>query len=58
MPAIRGILRESAVQDDRFSAIIVGIVKSVPFQMRRKAAGETAEISTTEERRTGGNTNH
>jgi hypothetical protein len=58
MPAIRGILRESAVQDDRFSAIIVGIVKSVPFQMRRKAAGETAEISTTKERRTGGNTNH
>ena len=37
MPAIRGVLRDSAAQDNRFSAIILGIVKSVPFQMRRKA---------------------
>jgi hypothetical protein len=57
MPAIRGILRESASQDDRFSAIVLGIVKSTPFQMRRKASTETAELSTTEERRTGGNIN-
>jgi hypothetical protein len=40
MPVIRGILRESAGQDNRFSSIVLGIVKSVPFQMRRKA--ETA----------------
>ena len=37
MPAIRGILRESAAQDNRFSTIVLGIVKSPPFQMRRKA---------------------
>jgi hypothetical protein len=37
MPVIRGILRESAGQDNRFSSIVLGIVKSVPFQMRRKA---------------------
>jgi hypothetical protein len=37
MPVIRGILRESAAQDDRFSSIVLGIAKSTPFQMRRKA---------------------
>jgi hypothetical protein len=37
MPVIRGILRESAGQDNRFSSIVLGIVKSAPFQMRRKA---------------------
>ena len=34
-PAIRRILRESAAADHRWSAIILGIVKSPPFQMRR-----------------------
>jgi hypothetical protein len=33
-PAIRAIRRDAAVQDYRFSAIVLGIVKSVPFQMR------------------------
>jgi hypothetical protein len=33
MPAIREIARESAAADHRWSAIILGIVKSVPFQM-------------------------
>jgi mono/diheme cytochrome c family protein len=33
--AIRGILREAAPSDYRWSAIILGIVKSAPFQMRR-----------------------
>jgi len=37
MPVIRGILRESARQDNRFSSIVLGIVKSAPFQMRKKA---------------------
>lgn len=35
MPTIRGIVREAAPNDYRWSAIILGIVKSVPFQMRR-----------------------
>jgi hypothetical protein len=34
-PAIRGILREAASKDYRWSAFILGIAKSAPFQMRR-----------------------
>ena len=33
-PTIRSIVREAARQDYRFSALILGIVKSLPFQMR------------------------
>ena len=33
MPAVRKITRESATNDYRWSSIILGIVKSVPFQM-------------------------
>jgi mono/diheme cytochrome c family protein len=35
MPAVRGVAR-SAVPDYRLSSLVVGIVKSVPFQMKRK----------------------
>jgi Protein of unknown function (DUF1585) len=34
-PAVRAILRDAAPQDYRFSTLILGIVKSTPFQMRR-----------------------
>jgi hypothetical protein len=34
-PAVRSILRAAAPQDYRFSSLILGIVKSAPFQMRR-----------------------
>ena len=34
-PAVRGIVRDARTQDYRFSAIVMGIVKSTPFQMRR-----------------------
>jgi mono/diheme cytochrome c family protein len=34
-PAIRKIVRESKVEDYRFSSVILGIVNSTPFQMRR-----------------------
>lgn len=34
-PAIRKILREAEPGGYRFSALVLGIVKSVPFQMRR-----------------------
>lgn len=33
-PAIRAIVREAGRNDYRFSAVILGIVKSAPFQMR------------------------
>lgn len=35
MPAVRSIEREAAKNDNRFSSFILGIVKSVPFQMRK-----------------------
>jgi Protein of unknown function (DUF1588)/Protein of unknown function (DUF1585)/Protein of unknown function (DUF1592) len=35
MPAVRTIARNSAASDYRWSALITGIVNSVPFQMRR-----------------------
>jgi hypothetical protein len=36
MPVVRSIVREAARNDHRFSAIVMGIVKSVPFQMNTK----------------------
>jgi len=33
-PAIRGIVRNAAADDYRWSSVVLGIVKSVPFQMR------------------------
>jgi hypothetical protein len=35
MPAVRGIVREAGRTDYRFSSLVTGIVKSVPFQMKR-----------------------
>jgi hypothetical protein len=35
MPVVRGIVREAAKNNYRFSAIVLGIVKSAPFQMRK-----------------------
>ena len=34
-PALRKILRDARADDYRFSSIVLGIVKSAPFQMRR-----------------------
>ena len=34
-PAIRKIVRESKAEDFRFSSVVLGIVNSTPFQMRR-----------------------
>ncbi len=34
-PAVRGIVKTSASQDYRFSSLVLGIVNSTPFQMRR-----------------------
>ncbi|HYR42379.1 MAG TPA: DUF1592 domain-containing protein, partial [Terriglobia bacterium] len=35
MPTVRKIVRQAARDDYRFSSIVMGIVKSAPFQMRR-----------------------
>jgi hypothetical protein len=34
-PAVRKITREAAASEYRWSSLILGIVKSAPFQMRR-----------------------
>ena len=34
-PAIRAITREAAADGHRFSSLILGVIKSPPFQMRR-----------------------
>ena len=34
-PAVRKILREAEAEDYRFSSLVLGVVKSTPFQMRR-----------------------
>lgn len=40
MPVIRAIDREAARENDRISSIILGIVKSTPFQMRKAEENE------------------
>jgi len=35
MPAVRGIVRTAAEDNYRWSSILVGVVESIPFQMRR-----------------------
>ena len=35
MPTVREIVRDAAAQDDRFSAIVLGIVASPAFQMKQ-----------------------
>jgi hypothetical protein len=39
-PVLRKIVREAAADDQRWSSIILGIVKSAPFQMRRVSDGD------------------
>ena len=39
MPAVRAIVRDAGRRDYRFSSLVLGIVNSVPFQMRAGAAG-------------------
>ena len=43
MPVVRSIVRESAPNNYRFSSMVMGIVKSQPFQMNMKAADSSQE---------------
>jgi hypothetical protein len=45
MPVVRSILRDAAREDDRFSAIVMAIVKSAPFQMRRVEEAESTNAA-------------
>lgn len=51
MPTVRSILRNAAEDEYRFSSIILGIVDSLPFQMRTKLAdpGAVESIAQTRE---------
>ena len=44
-PTVRRILRHAAVDDYNWSSIVLGIVKSTPFQWRRSRAGEPALVA-------------
>jgi len=44
-PTVRAIVREAARQDYRFtSGLIMGVVKSAPFQMRMARAVQQASL--------------
>ena len=45
MPAVRQVVRQSAADDYRFSAVVMGIVQSVPFTTRDAGEGESPELS-------------
>jgi Protein of unknown function (DUF1585) len=60
MPLVRGIARDADKSGDRFSALVLGIVKSRPFQMNTKGAEAaatttTARATTSNEKSTGAN---
>jgi hypothetical protein len=38
MPVVRSIVRDADKNQNKFSSIVLGIVKSAPFQMRTKVA--------------------
>jgi len=44
MPVVRGIVRDSAKDNYRFSSIVLGIVRSVPFQMRTRNTETEADV--------------
>ena len=48
MPTIRAITRAAATEDNRFSAIVLGVVKSPQFQMRLRAADRPENTSQVE----------
>jgi len=45
MPSVRTIVRDAARNDYRFSSIILGIVKSTPFQMKVKGTDGDRAVS-------------
>ena len=43
-PTVRQILRDAAADDYRWSSIVLGIVKSAPFQWRRSPSAVTTQV--------------
>jgi hypothetical protein len=48
MPVVRSIAREAALDNNRFSALVQGIVKSEPFQMRMKQSESRSQEASLE----------
>ena len=46
MPAVRAIVRAAAKDDNRFSSLVMAIVKSAPFEMRRAPESERPTATT------------
>ncbi len=44
MPVVRSIAQQAAHNDYRFSSIVLGIVRSTPFEMKRKPVEENASL--------------
>jgi hypothetical protein len=44
MPVVRGITLNAAKQNYKFSAVVMGIVKSAPFEMRKVPEMKTGEV--------------
>jgi hypothetical protein len=45
MPAVRGIVREAAPGGYRLADLVLGLVRSTPFQMRMRAPAGTGALS-------------
>ena len=45
MPVVRSIVRDARAESYRFSSLVLGVVRSTPFQMRMKAAEEPVGTS-------------
>jgi hypothetical protein len=43
LPAVRTIVRDAAASDYRWSSLILGIIKSTPFRMRRSGSEDSRE---------------
>ncbi len=46
MPVVRGIVQSAAHSDYRFSSLIMGIVKSEPFEMKKALEDESPKVTT------------
>jgi hypothetical protein len=51
MPVVRAITRDASTKDHKFSALILNIVNSAPFQMKVKTAMDSPRAAVTDTRR-------
>jgi len=47
MPLVRSLARDAAKNDNKFSALVLGVVKSRPFQMNQKVQDVTNRVQDT-----------